>query len=192
MSEKKSKKNDKREKLIALCEENFSALYRTALRMTKNHSDAEDLVQETFLKAFRSIDHFDESYNGRGWLFRILTNSYIDRYRKAKKKPTKMEYSDVTDVFISRDGQYNEKSRFDDPEEAFFKKYVIEDVKRAIENLPEYYRLPVLLTDIEGFSYQEVADMLDTPIGTVMSRLYRGRKLLRKFLLDYFDMEDKT
>jgi RNA polymerase sigma-70 factor (ECF subfamily) len=176
---------EKREKILALCEENLPALYRTALRMTRNSADAEDLVQETFLKAFRSSDQFDESYNGKGWLFKILTNNFIDRYRKKQKKPYEMEYGDITDVFINREGEFNENSRFADPEEEFFKKFVSEDVKNAIEKLPEYYRLPVVLTDIEGFSYQEVAKILDAPIGTIMSRLYRGRKILRQHLLDY-------
>ncbi len=186
MSDKKEiSKEEKKKALLELAEENLPALYRTALRMTRNPADAEDLVQETFLKAFRSVGQFDLSFNGKGWLFKILTNNYIDRYRKAQKKPQEMEYNEVTDVFISRDGNYNELNRFDDPEADFFKKFIIEDVKKAIDNLPEYYRLPVLLTDIEGFSYQEVAKMLDAPIGTVMSRLFRGRKLLRKHLLDY-------
>lgn len=177
--------SEKKEKILALCEENLPALYRTALRMTRNSADAEDLVQDTFLKAFRSSDQYDENYNGKGWLFKILTNNFIDHYRKKQKKPYEMEYGDVTDVFINREGEYNENSRFADPEEEFFKKFVSEDVKNAIEKLPEYYRLPVVLTDIEGFSYQEVAKILDAPIGTVMSRLYRGRKILRQYLLDY-------
>jgi RNA polymerase sigma-70 factor (ECF subfamily) len=183
--DKEKARQEKKEKILKLCEENLPALYRTALRMTHNAADAEDLVQETFLKAFRSLDQFDESYNGKGWLFKILTNNFIDRYRKKQKKPFEVEYGDVTDVFINREGDYNENSRFIDPEEEFFKKFVSEDVKAAIEKLPEYYRLPVILTDIEGFSYHEVAKILDTPIGTVMSRLYRGRKMLRQYLLDY-------
>jgi RNA polymerase sigma-70 factor (ECF subfamily) len=186
LTEDKEKiRQEKKDKILKLCEENLPALYRTALRMTHNSADAEDLVQETFLKAFRSSDQYDESYNGKGWLFKILTNNFIDRYRKKQKKPFEMEYGEVTDVFINREGDYNENSRFIDPEEEFFKKFVSEDVKSAIEKLPEYYRLPVILTDIEGFSYNEVAKILDTPIGTVMSRLYRGRKMLRQYLLDY-------
>ena len=181
----------KKDKVLQLCEENFPALYRTALRMTHNASDAEDLVQDTFLKAFRSVEQFDENFNGKGWLFKILTNNYIDRYRKAQKRPQEMEYNDVTDVFISRDGDYNEQNRFSDPEEEFFKNILVDDVRKGIDNLPEYYRLPVLLADIEGLSYQEVASMLDTPIGTVMSRLYRGRKLLRKSLLEYISKDSK-
>lgn len=187
-----AEREDKKAKLLVLCEENFPALYRTAYRMTNNPSDAEDLVQETFLKAFRSVHQFDESFNGRGWLFKILTNNFIDRYRKAQKKPQELEYNEITDVFISRDGKYNELNRFDDPESEFFRKFIIEDVQKAISNLPEYYRLPVLLTDIEGFSYQDVAVMLDAPIGTVMSRLFRGRKLLRKHLLSYFNEQIST
>jgi RNA polymerase sigma-70 factor (ECF subfamily) len=185
MEDKENVRQEKKNKILKLCEENLPALYRTALRMTHNSADAEDLVQETFLKAFRSSDQYDDSYNGKGWLFKILTNNFIDRYRKKQKKPFEMEYGDVTDVFINREGDYNENSRFINPEEEFFKKFVSEDVKNAIEKLPEYYRLPVILTDIEGFSYNEVAKILDTPIGTVMSRLYRGRKMLRQYLLDY-------
>lgn len=180
-------REQKREKLLQLCEDNFPALYRTALRMTRNQGDAEDLVQETFLKAFRSVDMFDENYNGRGWLFKILTNNYIDKYRKSKKQPQELEYSDVTDVFISREGEYNENPRFENPEDEFFKKFIKQDVQKAIDDLPEYYRLPVLLIDIEGFSYQDVSTILDIPIGTIMSRLYRGRKLLRKSLMDYYN-----
>ena len=169
-----------------LCLDNLNALYRAALRMTRNPADAEDLVQETYLKAVRSAQQFDERLNGRAWLFKILTNSYRDRYRKQAKSPRQVDIDDVGEfVLYDRLAEsYPEKKPGESIEE-FLHKFLDDEVKAAIERLPDRYRLVVLLADIEGFSYKEIAEITGAPIGTVMSRLFRGRRLLQKELWDY-------
>ena len=169
-----------------LCLDNLNALYRAALRMTRNPADAEDLVQETYLKAVRSAQQFDERLNGRAWLFKILTNSYRDRYRKQAKSPRQVDIDDVGEfVLYDRLAEsYPEKKPGESIEE-FLHKFLDDEVKAAVESLPDRYRLVVLLADIEGFSYKEIAEITGAPIGTVMSRLFRGRRLLQKELWDY-------
>lgn len=162
----------------------LDALYRTALRMTKNSADAEDLVQETALKAYRYFDRFEDGSNIRAWLFKILTNLFINRYRKESKAPTQVDFDDVEDFqlygrmldtgFVAV-GQTPEKNLFD--------RVLGEDIDRAIESLPEDFRLVVVMAFVEGLSYDEIALALNVPMGTVKSRLFRGRKLLQKALL---------
>lgn len=159
----------------------MDSLYGAALRFTRNPPDAEDLVQETYLKAFRAWRQFEPGTNLKAWMFRILTNTFISSYRKERREPT----------IVSADG----RSDFDlyqnlleyvspDPsaETEVLERMVDEDVKQALSDLPESFRMAVVLSDVEGFSYKEIAKMLGIPIGTVMSRLHRGRKALQKAL----------
>ena len=167
-----------------LVEPHLSSLYSTALRMTHNKSDAEDLVQDTLFKAYRALDQFQENTNFRAWIFRIMVNTFITGYRKAVKQPQKISYDDMEEFFLfkrldeSKDLQETSKEEFLD---TFFD----DDIKEALENLPYQFRLVVLLCDVEGFSYNEIASVIDAPLGTVMSRLYRGRKLLQRNLWAY-------
>ncbi len=158
-------------------------LYAAALRMTRNPADAEDLVQDTYLRAFRGFAGFKEGTNLKAWLYRILTNSFINTYRKKQRQPQTVEGPDDIDewyLFDKLGGRNVEVSA----ETEVLDKIPDEAVKAALESLPENFRLPVLLADVEGFSYKEIAEIMDTPIGTVMSRLHRGRKALQKALWD--------
>ncbi len=158
-------------------------LYAAALRMTRNPADAEDLVQDTYLRAFRGFSGFKEGTNLKAWLYRILTNSFINTYRKKQRQPQTVEGPDDLDewyLFDKLGGRNVELSA----ETEVLDKIPDEAVKGALESLPENFRLPVLLADVEGFSYKEIAEIMDTPIGTVMSRLHRGRKALQKALWD--------
>jgi RNA polymerase sigma-70 factor (ECF subfamily) len=161
-------------------------LFSAAMRMTRNTSDAEDLVQEAYLKAFRSFHTFQEGTNLRAWLFRILTNTYINKYRAKQRRFDETDLADVEDLYL-----YKRLGTFEDPtigrsaEESLMKMLPDSDVKQALESLPENFRMPVILADVEGFAYKEIAEMLDIPIGTVMSRLHRGRKAMQKALYDY-------
>ncbi len=169
-----------------LAMEHMPALYTAALRMTRNPADAEDLVQETFLKAYRSFDKFEEGTNLRAWLYRILTNTFINSYRAAKRRPEKADVEDVEDLYLYRrlgDLRSGELGR--SAEEEVLEHITDDEVKAAIESLPESFRIAVLLADVEGFSYKEIADITEVPIGTVMSRIHRGRRALQKALTDY-------
>ena len=161
-------------------------LYSAAMRMTRNRADAEDLVQEAYLKGFRSFHTFNEGTNLRAWLFRILTNTYINKYRAKQRRFDESDLGDIEDLYL-----YKRMGTFEDPtigrsaEESLMKVLPDAEVKQALEGLPENFRLPVILADVEGFAYKEIAEMLDIPIGTVMSRLHRGRKAMQKALHDY-------
>jgi RNA polymerase sigma-70 factor (ECF subfamily) len=159
-------------------------LYSAALRMTRNASDAEDLVQETYLRGFRGFAGFEEGTNLRAWLFRILTNTFINTYRSKQRRPQETQLDDVEDLYMYRRiGALNPASQ--SAEDQMFDLFTDDEVKEALEALPESFRLPVLLADVEGFAYKEIAEMLDIPIGTVMSRLHRGRKSMQRRLFDY-------
>jgi RNA polymerase sigma-70 factor (ECF subfamily) len=151
--------------------------------MTRNPADAEDLVQETYLRAFRGFAGFTEGTNLKAWLYRILTNGYINSYRKKQREPQIVEGPDDLDEWylFDRLGARNVEGS---AEEAVLDRIPDADVKAALESLPENFRLPVLLADVEGFSYKEIAEIMGTPIGTVMSRLHRGRKALERALWD--------
>jgi RNA polymerase sigma-70 factor, ECF subfamily len=169
-----------------LAMEYMPALYSAALRMTRNRSDAEDLVQETYLKAYRSFGSFTEGTNLKAWLYRILTNTYINAYRAAKRRPEITDVEDVEDLYLYRrlapgDGQAPDRSA----EEVALDSFTDDEVKSAIESLPEAFRIAVLLADVEGFSYKEIAEITDVPIGTVMSRIHRGRRALQKALHEF-------
>jgi RNA polymerase sigma-70 factor (ECF subfamily) len=162
----------------------LDALYRTALRMTRSEADAEDLVQETYIRAFRFKDQFTPGTNLKAWLFRILTNTFINTYRRKQSQPEFTELDDVDEFSLyKRMSDLKVSSASGNPETEFLNGLVDSEVKDALMELPEKFRQVVLL-DVEGFSYKEIAEMLDIPIGTVMSRLHRGRKFLQKRLLD--------
>jgi RNA polymerase sigma-70 factor (ECF subfamily) len=160
------------------------SLYNTAYRMTRNSEDAEDLVQETYLKAYKYYDKFEEGTNFKAWLFKIMKNTFFNNYRKKKLTPHKIDFSEIEESY-ERVIQKNAPDLIRDPESEIFQDMMDADVKRALDSLPHDYKMVVLLADIEGFSYKEIAEILDCPVGTVMSRLYRGRKMLERTLLDY-------
>ncbi|HUV30689.1 MAG TPA: sigma-70 family RNA polymerase sigma factor [Acidobacteriota bacterium] len=161
----------------------MDALYRTGLRMTRNQSDAEDLVQETIVKAYRNWDKFEPGSNCRAWLFKIMTNIFINDYRSKSRAPVSVDVDDIDDNYLY--GQLAQLGPDKNPEQELFAKVFDDDVKKAIEELPDDFRLVVVLSFLEGFSYQEIANIADIQIGTVKSRLHRGRKLLQKQLFDY-------
>ena len=156
-------------------------LYSAALRMTRNPADAEDLLQETLLRAYRGYGTFKAGTNLRAWLYRILTNTFINRYRQQARRPAEVELGELEDLYLYRRlGEQSGAAR--SAEEEALERFVDEDIKAAVEALPENFRIPVLLADVEGFSYKEIARIMGVPIGTVMSRLHRGRKALEKAL----------
>ncbi|HVM55483.1 MAG TPA: sigma-70 family RNA polymerase sigma factor [Acidimicrobiales bacterium] len=166
--------------------EHMDSLYAGALRMTRNPADAEDLVQETYLKAYRGFGGFQEGTNLKAWLFRILTNTYINRYRQQKRRPEETDLDDVEDFYLYRRlGGIDEARISKSAEDTLLELFTDDEVKDALESLPESFRMAVLLADVEGFAYKEIAEILDIPIGTVMSRLHRGRKALQKALYDF-------
>jgi RNA polymerase sigma-70 factor (ECF subfamily) len=157
------------------------SLYGAALRMTRNPADAEDLVQDPYLRAFRGFGGFQEGTNLKAWLYRILTNSFINTYRKKQRQPQTVDGPDDIEEWYLFD-RLGARSVEASAEQEVLDSLPDDDVKQALESLPENFRLPVLLADVEGFSYKEIAEIMDTPIGTVMSRLHRGRKALEKAL----------
>jgi RNA polymerase sigma-70 factor (ECF subfamily) len=168
-------------------------LYSAALRMTRNPSDAEDLVQETYLKAYRGFGGFQEGTNLKAWLYRILTNTFINSYRSKKRRPDETELDEVEDLYLYRRlGGLEAVNAGRSAEDELMDWFTDVEVKDAIEHLPENFRLAVLLADVEGFSYKEIAEILDIPIGTVMSRLHRGRKALQKELYEYASQRGLT
>ena len=164
----------------------MAALYAAALRMTRNPSDAEDLVQETYLRAYRGFSGFREGTNLKAWLYRILTNTFINQYRAKKRRPDQVDLDDVEDFYIFRRlGGLEAADAERTAETEALESMPDAEVKQALESIPEQFRMAVILADIEGFSYKEIADILDVPIGTVMSRIHRGRRQLQKLLWDY-------
>jgi RNA polymerase sigma-70 factor (ECF subfamily) len=162
----------------------LNSLYSTALRMTHNQNDAEDIVQDTLYKAYRAFDQFQKNTNFRAWVFRILVNTYITAYRKTIHQPQNISYDDLEEFYLYKklDKDVNLQKM---AKEDFLETYFDDDVKEALENLSYQFRLVTLLCDVEEFSYTEIANIIDAPLGTVMSRLYRGRKLLQKQLWSY-------
>ena len=157
-----------------------SQLHSAALRLTRHPADADDLVQETYLKAYRAYDQFRPGTNLKAWLYRILTNTFINKYRHDARRPAETDIDDVEDLYLYRRLANGDAGR--SAESEVLDKLGEESVRDAIERLPEHFRLPVILADVEGFSYKEIAGILDVPIGTVMSRLHRGRKILQREL----------
>lgn len=176
--------NATREEFESLALQHLDTLYSAALRLTKNERDAEDLVQDTFLRAFRFFDKFERGTNIKAWLFRILTNTFINRYRRRVKERSVVEGSEreaVHERFVSRDASDYAAN----PERYLFDRLLSDDILGAIDSLPLDFRLVVILADLQEFSYKEIAEILGCPVGTVMSRLYRGRKILQKLLRQY-------
>jgi RNA polymerase sigma-70 factor, ECF subfamily len=162
----------------------LESLYNTALRMTRNAQDAEDLVQETFLRAYRSYHQFTPGTNLKAWLFRILKNAFINEYRKRRAAPVEEDFAGIEENFESRLDR-NRIGSIQNPEEVALARSLDQGVQRALAALPPDYRMAIVLADLEGFSYKEIAEILEVPIGTVMSRLYRGRKQLEEEMLRY-------
>jgi len=157
----------------------LDAMYRVALRLTGNPADAEDLVQDTTLRAYRSWDRFTLGTNAKGWLLTILRNLFINEYRRRRRHPETVDLDTIEPFAVF------EKVQEDDPQGAFFDHIVDEEVLRAVDALPEVFREAVTLSDVEGLSYEEIAKVLDVPVGTVKSRLYRGRRMLQGKLYEY-------
>jgi RNA polymerase sigma-70 factor (ECF subfamily) len=164
----------------------MDSLYSAALRMTRNPADAEDLVQETYLRAYRGFGGFKEGTNLKAWLYKILTNTFINIYRAKKRRPQETDFDDVEEFSLYRRlGGLEAADTERTPETEVLDAMPDEVVKEALESLPEQFRMAVLLADVEGFSYKEIAEIMDVPVGTVMSRLHRGRKQLQRRLWEF-------
>jgi RNA polymerase sigma-70 factor (ECF subfamily) len=173
-----------RNEFEALAVKHLDGLYAAALRLTKNQRDAEDLVQDTYLRAFRFFDRFERGTNIKAWLFKILTNTFINRYRRSVKERSLVdgpEQQAVQERVISREAT----DQAENPEQHFIDRLLSDDVLEALDAVPLDFRMAVILADLQDFSYREIADILDVPVGTVMSRLFRGRRLLQKSLAGY-------
>ncbi|HYF04285.1 MAG TPA: sigma-70 family RNA polymerase sigma factor [Patescibacteria group bacterium] len=160
----------------------MSSLYNFALRMCRDRDEASDLVQETYLKAFRFFDKFEPGTNCKAWLFRIMKNSYINRYRKISREPDKVDYDSIEEFYDTLRPESADSSNL---EEKFFNNLLDDEVSQALQSLPDDFRTVVILCDIEGFTYEEIAEFVDCPIGTVRSRLHRARKMLAQKLTEY-------
>ena len=173
-------------KFVELAMPLMDSLYSGALRMTRNPADADDLVQETYLRAYRGFGGFEEGTNLKAWMYRILTNTYINMYRARQRRPQESGLDEVEDLFLYRRlGGLESATLSRSAEDELMDTFGEAEVKTAVEALPENFRMAVLLADVEGFSYKEIAEILDIPMGTVMSRLHRGRKALQKALWDF-------
>ncbi len=161
-------------------------LLAAARRMTQSTADAEDLTQETYLRAYRGFGGFSEGTNLKAWMFRILTNAYINRYRAAQRRVDETELDEGEDFYLFRRlGGLEAAAAGRSAEDEVMALFTESEVTEAVEALPEQYRMAVLLADVEGFAYKEIAEILDIPIGTVMSRLHRGRRRLQERLYDF-------
>lgn len=160
----------------------LDVLYNFALRLTTEPNDAEDLVQDTIVKAFRFFDSFENGTNAKAWLFRILKNSFINNYRKTSKQPQQVDFDEVSSYYESVRA---ERTNTSDLEDLMFRELMDDEMSIALSRLPEDFRTVVLLCDVENYTYEEIANMLDVPIGTIRSRLHRGRNLLKTELTAY-------
>jgi RNA polymerase sigma-70 factor, ECF subfamily len=162
--------------------QHVDALYRTALRMTRNPADAEDLVQDALVRAFRFYDRFEPGTNFRAWLFRILTNTYINNYRRKQNRPQESSLDDAEDFFLYNQLSRNTGDRVTDVEDTVLDRLGADAIQQAIDRLPPQFRTTVQLADVEGLSYADIAEATNVAKGTVMSRLFRGRRLLQRAL----------
>ncbi len=176
--DEKKKQKDFDEEIIP----HMDALYNFALRLTADPIDAEDLVQESVVKAYRFFSSYEKGTDAKAWMFRILKNSFINNYRKTSKQPSQVDYDEVSSYYESIRAERTETS---DLESLMFRELMDDDLSTALARLPEDFRTVVLLCDVEGYTYEEIANMLDVPIGTIRSRLHRGRNLLKTELLEY-------
>ena len=176
--DEKQKQKDFDEEIIP----HMDALYNFALRLTTDPNDAEDLVQDTIVKAYRFFSSYEKGTNAKAWMFRILKNSFINNYRKTSKKPSQVDYDEVSSYYESIRAERTETS---DLESLMFREMMDDDLSEALTRLPEDFRTVVLLCDVDGYTYEEIANMLDVPIGTIRSRLHRGRNLLKTELIEY-------
>ena len=160
----------------------LDSLYNFGLRLTSDPNDAEDLVQDTIVKAYRFFSSYEKGTNAKAWLFRILKNSYINNYRRQSKKPQEVDYDEVSSFYESIRAERTETS---DLEDKMFRELIDDELTNALDQIPEDFRTVVLLCDVEDFTYEEIANMLDVPIGTIRSRLHRGRNLLKAQLMEY-------
>lgn len=168
--------------------EHMDSLYSTALRMTRNAEEAEDLVQDTYLRAYRFFDKFEEGTNFKAWIFKILTNTFINKYRKKVRTPQSVQL-DKVEFGLESDDESTAEGEWEGFDESRYEGMFDDEVKAAMAQLSEEFRIVIILADIEGFSYKEIADMIDRPIGTVMSRLFRGRRVLQRVLDKYAHRE---
>jgi len=186
-NEQKDEEMSKEEKDRIFREEalpHLNALYNYARSISYSQEDAEDLVQDTYMRAYRFFHQYTPGSNCKAWLFTILRNLYNTRYKKYKKKPDKVHYEDTDEVYnFMVEGEWT--SEIGDPESEFFDNILPKRIVEAIEELPEEFKSTLILADLEDFSYKEIAEILDCPLGTVMSRLHRARNILKKKLVDY-------
>ncbi len=159
-------------------------LYAAALRMTRNQADAEDLVQEAYTKAFSAFHQYQAGSNLKAWLYRILTNTYINLYRKRQREPQQANTETIADWQLAQASSHD-STGLPSAETQALNRLPDQDIKEALQSIPDEFRMAVYYSDVEGFSYKEISEIMNTPIGTVMSRLHRGRKLLRDKLADY-------
>lgn len=176
---------DRKKEFEGLAMPRLDMLYGTALRMTHDRSDAEDLVQDTYLKAFRAFEQFEPGTNFKAWIFKILTNNYINRFRKDKRTPDSISMDDTPDFYLYDKVMDKDAQSSENPEREFLRKFIAGDIKRAIGDLPDDYRITFILSDVQGFSYEEIADITETNLGTVKSRLFRARRMLQQALWKY-------
>ena len=163
----------------------LDALYNFALHLSNDHEDAEDLVQDTMVKAYRFFSSYEKGTNAKAWLYRVLKNSFINRYRKTSKQPIQVDYDEISTFYET---VRSEQSETTDMQELMYRELMGDEITKALEKLPEDFRTVVILCDIDGFTYEEIANMLDVPIGTIRSRLHRGRNLLRTLLTSYAEL----
>jgi RNA polymerase sigma-70 factor (ECF subfamily) len=184
MSRRKDSFEERRQKFQALAFPHMDALYSTALRLTRNQLDAEDLVQDVYLRAYRFFDKFEEGTNFKAWIFKILTNTFINRYRKKVREPQQVEFEKVEYFYALREKERDDKyeTRYD---ENLYAGLFDDEINAALQKLSYDFRAVVILCDIEGFSYKEIASIIGKPIGTVMSRLSRARQQLQRYLHEY-------
>ena len=175
-------KSDKEKEFLEEAVPHMNFLYSFARHLTGNPNDADDLVQDTFLKAYKFWDKYEKGTNIRAWLFRIMKNSYINRYRKEVKEPNLVDFDEIQEFYTSLKEVTNDEQ---DLEAKIFSGILDDDVSKALDSLPPDFKTVVILCDIEGLSYEEIADFIDIPVGTVRSRLHRGRKMLQSQLFDY-------